>query len=264
MKKRLLPACILLAAAPALGQFEGTLELKMTGAEGVAGTMTSRISPVGARTEMDMKAPEGRPGAASGMKFVSIMKFANPDVAYIVNDASKTYSVVDSKKLREQTVPQAAGESWTVKKLGEDKVAGFACTNARFTSGSGSVVEMCLTPDILGGGTFLRDLQRRSRGSASLAKAMKEAGVEGWFPIRTVTKDKEGKATMTAELVSAKKGPVPASTFEIPAGYTESQMGPAGAMMSPEQQKALQEQMKNMTPEQRRQMEQMMKGNKPN
>ena len=114
MKKRLLPACILLAAAPALGQFEGTLELKMTGAEGVAGTMTSRISPVGARTEMDMKAPEGRPGAASGMKFVSIMKFANPDVAYIVNDASKTYSVVDSKKLREQTVPQAAGESWTL------------------------------------------------------------------------------------------------------------------------------------------------------
>ena len=67
---------------------------------------------------------------------------------------------------------------------------------------------------------------------------------------------------MKWELVKAEKRALPASTFEVPAGYKETSM--MGTMMSPEQQKQMEDAMKNMTPEQRKMMEEMMKkgGNK--
>ena len=45
--------------------------------------------------------------------------------------------------------------------------------------------------------------------------------------------------------------------IQIPAGYRETSM--MGTMMSPEQQKQIDDAMKNLTPEQRKMFEQMMK-----
>jgi hypothetical protein len=59
------------------------------------------------------------------------------------------------------------------------------------------------------------------------------------------------------ELVKLDRRSVPASTFEIPAGYTEAKGGMG--MMSPEQQKMMQDQLSKMTPEQRKAYEDAMK-----
>ena len=69
------------------------------------------------------------------------------------------------------------------------------------------------------------------------------------------------KPVATMELTKAEKKSLPASMFEIPAGYTkqEGMMGAAGVMASPEQQEQMRKAMENLTPEQRKQIEDMMK-----
>jgi hypothetical protein len=62
---------------------------------------------------------------------------------------------------------------------------------------------------------------------------------------------------MTVELVSAKKESVPASTFEVPEGYTLSSS--RIPFSNPEMDKKMKEALEKMTPEQRQQFEEMMK-----
>ena len=93
-----------------------------------------------------------------------------------------------------------------------------------------------------------------------MMKALQDAGADGFF-VKMVTREK-GKAEplTTMELTKAEKKSLPASLFEVPAGYTkqEGMMGAAGAM-SPEAAEQMKKAMENMTPEQRKQMEEMMK-----
>src|SRR5262249_3956077 len=78
---------LLIVARPAAAAFEGYIEMKMTMKEG-AGTMKGQISAVGARTEVAARV------AKLGdlpMTMTMLMKFSNPDVVYMLNDATKTY-----------------------------------------------------------------------------------------------------------------------------------------------------------------------------
>lgn len=255
--RRLLPL-LLLAAAPALAQFEGVLESKMTGPS-VAGTTKSWVSKVGVRMEMTAQVPQGQ-ASPGGVRTVVLHRFAEPDLSYFVNDAAKTYSVIDARQLKDQTKGAAKDdETYAVKKAGKDSVAGFSCDRASVTGSKGTQFELCVSNDILGGGAWIRSMQRRSAGEGgALVKAMQDAGVEG-YPVRWVTKDRDG-GTMTVELVSAKRQAVPASTFEVPAGYkkSDSLLG----TMSPDAERQMKEAMERMTPEQRKMLEEMMKKQK--
>jgi hypothetical protein len=66
---------------------------------------------------------------------------------------------------------------------------------------------------------------------------------------------------MTMELTSLDKKSLPASLFEVPAGYKQTEMAIGG--LTPEQQKALadarERMLKNMTPEQRKKYEDAIK-----
>ena len=267
-------ALCLLAAAPALAQFEGVLEMKMTMREGGTGTGRTYVSTVGWRTEMEMQMPRMQEATGKGSYRITMLgKLADPDKVYSINDEQKTYAVIDVKKTREAAGRQAE-ETYTVKKLGGDTVAGYACEKVLITSSKGNEIEGCATKEIRGSSAWLTSLQR-GRGGAygGWVRALRDAGV-GEVLIRFVTHDKDtGKENMRMELVRAEKKSVPSSMFEIPPGYKETDMmGMAMGQMSPEQQekmKAAQEQMKkameNMTPEQRKMMEDMMKqrsGNK--
>jgi hypothetical protein len=84
-----------------------------------------------------------------------------------------------------------------------------------------------------------------------IPKAFKDGG---YFPLRMVG-EKGGM-----EAIKVEKKSLDASLFEIPAGYKKMEMGAAMGGASPEQSKAMAEQMKNMTPEQRAMMEKMLKG----
>ena len=250
-------AAALVAAAPAFAQFEGVLQMKVTAAS-ASGTMTARVSKLGTRTEMEMSSPEmQKRGLGSSMKMVSIVKNAEPNLVTMVNDQSKTYSVVDTAKMREQAhASKRPEETWKVQKTGKDTVAGYSCEKALVTGSEGTTFEVCMTTGLAGGEGLVRALQRGRVDHAGFLKALTDAGVDG-TPIRWVTRSGSGRGDMTVELVSATKEPVPASTFEVPAGYTLSST--AIPFSNPEMDKKMKEALEKMTPEQRQQFEEMMK-----
>ena len=85
MKKTVLAmlAGAALAATPALAQFEGELTMKIT-TPGGSGTGRAFVSKAGARSELDIQT------AQMPFKMTTLVKTANPDVMYMINDAQKT------------------------------------------------------------------------------------------------------------------------------------------------------------------------------
>lgn len=240
----------------AAAQWEGALEMKISGKD-VSGTSQALIGKAGARMQMEMTNAQLKQAGQGSMKMTVLSRTAEPDASYLINDAQKSYARIDLKQMQEM-VPKAEREKkWTVKRLGSDKVAGYACERALVNQeGSGTDNEVCVSKEIMGS-AGLFNAGRRDASAQGLEKALKANGLEG-MPIRMIMREKgKAEATMTWELVKAEKRPLPASTFEVPAGYRETNA--MGVMLSPEQQKQMDDAMKNMTPEQRKMIEEMMK-----
>jgi Domain of unknown function (DUF4412) len=247
-----------LAAAPALAQFEGEIDMKIT-SPGMSGMGKMYVSKVGARTTMELQT------AKMPMKMTTLMKFSNPDVMYMINDQSRTYSEMNLKETRENLAKmKSEQEPYTVKVLGSERVLGYSTKHVLLSRPSErSEMEIWTTKDILGlNYEAMRGLMRRgsSQDDGHFLKALRDAGADGFF-VKMITREKgKPEATSTMELTKAEKKSVPASLFEIPPGYTkqEGMMGAAG-VVSPEAAEAMRKAMENMTPEQRKQMEEMMK-----
>jgi hypothetical protein len=260
--------CLAAALAPAASgaDFEGVLELKGTQSVSKGQTTPSvwriYVSPKASRFEMEMatSAAQKQKGAADDFKMVMLTKVAEPHMAYMINDKTKSYSVTDTRN----NVPDAGAKqkTWVVRNMGTDKVAGFACTKFLATQTAGdSEIEGCMSDEFFSSPGWAAAL-RGNTDRSDWVKAVWDEGLKG-FPIRMVTRTKgKPEALASYELVKAERKKLPASTFEIPAGYKK-----AGSMMetmmTPEQMKTLQdaqrEAMKDMTPEQRKQYEEMMK-----
>ncbi|HQR45106.1 MAG TPA: DUF4412 domain-containing protein [Thermoanaerobaculia bacterium] len=266
---------LLLAAGAANAQFEGVAEMKIstTGAHGevmMNGTGKTYVSKVGWRSEMEMASPDtAKMTGGKPFRMVMLGKLANPDVVYSVNDAMKTYAVINTKEMKELAGKiEKQEKKFTVTKLGKDSVAGLSCENVRVTEDKGGQnIEACISREFMSG-EWMRALQRDSRGGDWM-KALRDNGVEG-YPVRlTMTmKDQPGMKT-AMEIVKVDRHSVPASMFTVPAGYKEtSMMGnfaqtPEQAKQMEDAQKQLQKAMENMTPEQRKMIEEMMKKQAP-
>jgi hypothetical protein len=259
---------LLFAAATANAEFEGVADLKLTttgNKAGVTGTGKTYVSGVGWRSEMEMSSPE-MTKATGGVpiRWVTFGKLSDPDKVYMLNDKMKTYAVLDAKKTREMAESLKTKEpKYTVKKLGMGMVAGLPCQNYLITEeGKKDTFEACMSKEFMSG-DWMRAVARGRRGEHDVLARLREAGLEG-YPVRFVTKQADGGG-MTMEVTRVERRPVPASMFEVPAGYKEtSMMGmmaqtPEQAKQMEEAQKRMEEAMKNMTPEQRKQMEEMMK-----
>ena len=252
-----------LAAAPALAQFEGEIDMKITG-QGMTGTGKVFVSKAGSRTEMDMQT------ANMPMHMVSLMKFSVPDVMYLVNDKAKTYSEMDLKKARESAVKMTGEkEPYSAKLLGSERVLGYSTKHVLLSRpGDRSEMEVWTTKDIMGlNYESMRGLMRRRPGDddTSMIKALRDTGADGFF-VKMVTREKgKAESLMTMELTKAEKRSVPASMFDIPPGYTkqEGMMGAAG-VVSPEAAEQMRKAMENLTPEQRKQIEEMTKQRQKN
>ena len=128
--------------------------------------------------------------------------------------------------------------------------------------------EMWAAKDLLDYATFSKMQVRQGKGAGeeAMVKALKDAGADG-LPLKYIMTTGDG-SKVTMEVVKVDKKSLPASTFEIPAGYTKSEggiMGMMGGMSGPqadEAKKRMDEAMKNMTPEQREMIEKMMKQHK--
>lgn len=262
-------AALLAHALPALAQFEGIADVKMSGEE-AGGAMSAKgklyLSPAGWRMEMDMVVPQagGRPGtgkAAGGEPYrvVTFGKKSAPGKSWMLNERTKTYAVVEHD---EEGAGELEDADWKVTPLGQDRVAGFSCTNVRAErAGEDDVYEACLAKEFLAG-SWLEEMRQGEH--EWWEAAARKAGVAG-YPVRLVTRSKGGKERHRFEVVKVERKRIAASYFEVPAGYREGSMMDVMAQ-TPEQQQQMQEAqrraaeaMKNMSPEQKKMMEEMMK-----
>ena len=212
-------------------------------------------------------------GMPDRYRMVMLQRLAEPNKTYSLNDEQKTYAVITHEE-----TSRANDRKWKVEKAGTDTVAGYSCKKALLTADDGDRSEVCVTKEIFPSGAWLAAWNRREDQRSPL-KALRDAGLEG-FPIRWKIQDKSGETTTEMELVRFEKKSLPASLFEIPAGYKQTSSGAlmmspeqkkqvdaakknAYASMTPEQRKKAAEQirknMENMPPEQRKQMEEMLR-----
>jgi hypothetical protein len=271
MRKNIRPTlfALLLAALPAYAQFEGVLEMKMSmaskdGEAGGGGSMNVAVAKAGTRCEMNMQM------GAMSMKMVMLQKTDTPNTMYRINDANQTYTEMDLAKTREMAGQQAVSKQYTVEKLGQETLLGYQTQHVLVKdkspgTGEGATTEMWTAKDVLDYATFSKLQVRRGKGGGdeALVKALKDAGADG-LPLKFVgTSPQGGKVVL--EVVKVDKQSLPASTFEIPAGYNKSaggMMDMMGGMSGPQADEAKQkmdEALKNMTPEQREMIEKMMK-----
>ena len=267
---------LLFAAATARAQFEGEADMKITvtgGAKGMSTTGAGKtyISKIGWRSEIEMSNPQmAAMNGGKPFRMVSLGKLADPDLMYTVNDATKTYAVINAKEMREMAAKIDKKEKkFAVEKLGKDHVAGLACEKVHVAEeGGGMVIDACMSKEFASG-EWMKAMNRSGRGAGDWMKAVRDAGVEG-YPVRmTMTSKEMTGATTSMEITKVERKSIPASMFEVPPGYKETSV--MGAMaQSPEQakqmedaQKQLQKAMENMTPEQRKMLEEMMKKQAP-
>ena len=216
-------AAAALVAAPAFGQFEGQIDMKITGQEGMTGTGKVFVSKVGSRTEMDLES------ARMPMHMTTLMKFSAPDVMYLINDKARTYTEMDTKKAREQAAKMTGAkdkEAYSIKVLGSEKVLGYSTKHVLLSRpGDTSEMEAWTTTDLLGlSYESMKGLMRRpAQDEGSMMKALKDAGAEGFF-VKMITREKgKTEPLTTMELTKIEKKSLPASMFEVPAGYTKQE-----------------------------------------
>ena len=216
-------AAAALVAAPAFGQFEGQIDMKITGQEGMAGTGKVFVSKVGSRTEMDLES------ARMPMHMTTLMKFSAPDVMYLINDKARTYTEMDTKKAREQAAKMTGAkdkEAYSIKVLGSEKLLGYSTKHVLLSRpGDKSEMEAWTTTDLLGlSYESMKGLIRRpAQDEGSMMKALKDAGAEGFF-VKMITREKgKTEPLTTMELTKIEKKSLPASMFEVPAGYTKQE-----------------------------------------
>jgi hypothetical protein len=238
---------ILAAAAPAFaGSFNGVVEMSFSNDKHPGGgTHKLSIGDGGMLSELHATDP-----AMGAVDRKTLIKRATPDKAYMIDDASKSYAEI--------TIPPPqsdASETWTVKKLGNEKIAGYDSVHAMATSSTGKSIELWAAKDIMDAAEFDK-AQGGQKLPAGLMKAMKDAGADG-FLAKIVQKGPDGSTT-TMQVTKVTKGGVPASTFDIPSGYAKKD--PQSLAMPPDMQKKIEEKMKSLTPEQRAAMEKALQG----
>ncbi len=257
---------LLLTALPAAAEFEGVMDMKMTmtdadGNSTGGGNLKVAVGKPGVRSEVVMQMSQ------MSVKMVMLFQNDNPDVIYRIDDHAKSYTEIKTPKDPQPVENAQDADKYTVKKLGEEKIVGYNAQHVLVMHKTGTN-EMWVAKDFLPYDTFKR-LQARqgSSGNAGMEKALKDAGAEG-MPLKAIMAGPMG-GKMTMEVVKADKQSLPASTFQIPAGYTKSaggMMDALGGVQSPQLDEArkqmqdrLKDAMKNMTPEQRRLIEERMK-----
>ena len=113
---------------PAVAGFEGYIELHLTMKEG-SGTLQGYLSSVGARAAVEARVVQM---AGIPVRLTLVMQFSHPDVVYVLNDVTKTYTEFNVKDAADVTTKRPA-KTYTITKLGTGTVAGYACAHLLLT-----------------------------------------------------------------------------------------------------------------------------------
>lgn len=227
MKLSILVVCgALLGSAVAQAQLEGVADFKVTSisrkGETVPGTGRVTLAREAYRMEWQTDASQLAFGSAGGnMKLTLIGKDSDPNRLTLIDDSTKTYSTWDLRKARGGAPPS----SYTVTRLGPDKVAGVTCQSAELTSSSsGNVVRACVAGQIAASLDWLALVGGVQQDSVAWISALRFNGLAG-FPIHLDIRHRgASQPFVTLDLTGVTKGPVPASAFEVPKGYKETDL----------------------------------------
>ena len=155
-----------------------------------------------------------------------------PNESISIDDAAKTYS---TNHFTDNDFNTGQKIKSTATKIGEEKILGFSSVHARIISDKsiGSVYSDVDTVDLWRSNSVpmqasVKELfdKFNSKGmamySADVANQLKQMGCEG-FLTKMVIHSK--RSSTTEILVKAESRDLPASMFQIPAGYTEVKSG---------------------------------------
>jgi hypothetical protein len=211
-----------LPALPALAaEFEGVLEMKIltdpTAKGGwTGGTVRIFVGKAGMRSEL--VAQTGK----QPFQLISLVRASEPTVTYTLDEANKTYQKLDNGSGDKPT-----GDVPSVKRLGKEKLLGRTVEHVLLTSASrGRVEELWIDTSLVPPSRFVAAFERD--GGDDWWSALRAAGLEG-IPLKMAFRSTQpGSKETGVEATSVEAKRLPASTFELPAGYHEAK-GPLDA-----------------------------------
>jgi len=179
------------------------------------------------RTEMDMTMNFN--GHQTTNNMISIGHADKPEESIILDDEAKTYSVLNVNKLN---LNNGTKTQSTVTKIGEENIMGFQSVHARIfntTTNSGMLIttdtmEIWKSSEIPLPDKVKEWIDHSDSKSMSVAFApdvapqLKQMGCVGMF-VKIIVKGKNSSTNW--ELTKVEHKDLPASIFQIPAGYTE-------------------------------------------
>lgn len=220
MKKIGLFLVFVFIARSASAQFEGVLEMKITGTDAdgktvMSGTVTNSIK--GTSTLIESSSNVG----GMAIKQVMLMRGNEPNKLYTLDRENKTYTETDLTGMME-SANQESGEEYEVKKIGNEKVLGFNCAHVQVKmKKSNATMEMWTSKEVMDWQTYAKTQQNNPafRDNKFLA-ALRKENADG-MPLKMVTSAGGGKSVF--EVVKVEKKAMPASLFEIPKDYKKSE-----------------------------------------
>lgn len=245
MKKTILTLIIAFAGLTLFAQ-NYYMEMKLTSDQQANGDMKLYSQDGNNRAEISVSIPQ----LGATMNFVTLTLASNPDMVYNLDEKKKTYTEI--KMDADDTWKDAPESDYEVTVLGKETVNGYNTTHVSVKKkGSKSAEEMWTTTELADYADYSK-IKSKYTGKDNLYKALKAKGAAG-FPVRIKTTE-QGQ-NIQIDLVKAEKKSTPASLFSLsgytkgnsmsamPAGIDVQQMMKSMQNMTPEQQKALQQQL---------------------
>lgn len=204
--------------------FEGTVVWAMGGKADK--TMTQSYKAGKVRTEMN--------GGMGNM--VMLMDASMTDMTMLMT-GQKMYMKVNMKKAMDEHMKDGMKEKQPkITDTGKtETIAGKSCNVYRYAEEAGKpeTMEMCAAKGLgffmmgSGGGPMGGKSPLSSVAAAASNPEYAKLYKDGFFPLR-ITDISKGKPETVMQVTSIEQKPVPASAFEIPAGYSEMKMPSLG------------------------------------
>jgi hypothetical protein len=157
------------------------------------------------------------------------------DIEQMAVKMKERMNTPEMKKAMEMMGSMASGMAMDVKKTGTTrKIAGYGCQEWAITMGAMSTIKECVSTELQYPAHAFDAYKEFSEGMKNMMGAfgpMAKAGAEfaekmknvKGFPVAssTVVDVMGNKSTIETEVIEVRRGPIPASVWEIPAGYTK-------------------------------------------
>jgi hypothetical protein len=218
-------ATLLIPAAAAAQQFEGTVTYQMAG-QGMTMEMVHHVR--GEQVRQEINGPMG---------MMAVIVDRKAGTATVLMPAAKTYMKMDMKAMSEQVaaagMDTTAAQDFEITATGEtETIAGIRCEHYVMDQGEVGKVNICAAKGMgfyMAGGSTPGQGPGISAGgdwAERAAQRLRARFKEGFFPLKMTFDGPQGPITMTVTNLERKR--IAEDMFVIPAGFTEMKMPGSG------------------------------------